>query len=451
MYKQPSFFIYFCYIVFYLFKSNLYIKTCQYLNMLKTINYYSFLPVIACIIMLWLPIHLILAVEIYIIFLIFIFTIYRNYDNRFKLVIFISACIRFLLIIVDESFITILPVQTDSILFNSAAHQILENYKSHLPIFYQVEPVTNVRSYGLFISFIYKLFGEYLILARLVNAILGILVAILVYKICIKLFNDKKAAFISMTLALFWPSILVFNSYALRDTLISFLTFLMIYKLVLISFKEQITNNLVDILLIFIIMFFFRSQNVFLYFGIFSIYIVVLLYRANIQVISKIITLLILGLFALFIFYKLSPLIIEVVTYPFRAHPLRIEGGSAYLQNMIYNNYWDIIKYLPIRFIYFTFGPFLWTIHGLFQLLSAIEGLFIFICFIFLMKHFFKKNNDSLNNIQVFLFLFCMVGLFANSMIDSNFGTAIRHRIDYIIIFFIFAGIYLKNFKIKII
>lgn len=411
----------------------------------------TLLPVILCIVMLWLPIPLIIAFEILLVFLMYVFIKYCNENYQFKLVILISLMIRFLIIIIDGSFIPILPEQSDTILYNTAAHKILENYTNHLPLFYQVDPVTNIRSYGLVISIIYKLFGEYLIIARLINAMLGIIVALLIYKICIKLFTDKKAAFISMNLVLFWPSILVFNSYALRDTLISFFTFLMIYKLVLISYKEKIIKNLVDIFVILIIMFFFRSQNVFLYFGIFSIYIIVLLYRANIQVINKILLLFVLGLFSIFMFYKLSPLIIEVATYPFRAHPLRVEGGSAYLQNMVYNNYFDIILYLPIRFIYFTFGPFLWTIHGLFQLLSAIEGLFIFICFIFFMKHFFKKNNDSLDNIQIFLFLFCMVSLFANAMIDSNFGTAIRHRIDYIIIFFIFAGIYLKNFRIRII
>ncbi|HPG41018.1 MAG TPA: hypothetical protein PLP19_17160 [bacterium] len=414
-------------------------------------NIFSYFPVVICILLFCIPVPLIIAFEIYVIFFIVIFTIYRSYDKEFKLVIFISACFRFILIVVDESVMPILPEQTDSILYDTAASQILDNCANHLSLFYRVESVTNIRSYGFIISLLYNVFGEYFIIPRIANALLGILVAILVYKICFKLFNDRKAAFISMNLVLFWPSILVFNSYALRDTLISLLTFLMLHKLVLISLKEKIIKSIFYIILILIIMFFFRSQNVFLYFGIFTLFTIIILFRANIKVANKIFLLLFMSIILLFIFYKLSPLIIEVATYPFRAHPGRVEGGSAYLQNMVYNNYLDIFLYLPIRFFYFTFGPFLWNFKTMFQLLSAIEGIFIFICFILFIKHFFKSHQKRLSNIEVFLFIFCMTGLFANAMIDSNFGTAIRHRIDYIIIFFIFTGIYLKNFKIKII
>ncbi|MBN2410436.1 glycosyltransferase family 39 protein [candidate division KSB1 bacterium] len=413
------------------------------------ITKYTYLPLLICLLMLGSPISVVESVIIFCAFLIFIILKYRNYGFNFRLVIYIAACLRFILIFTDTNIVTILPEQVDTVQYHQAAHQILENFTNHLPAFNQVEQIQSVRTYGLFLSVIFKLFGEYSILARLINAFIGILTAIFVYKICIKIFNDKKVAFLSLNLVLFWPSIIVFNSYALRDSLILYFTFYMLYTIISIAKKEKLIKNYILLFVLITLIYLLRGQNIFLYFGIFLFFTIIVLIRANINKIYKFFILSLLSLILIMIYYKFSPLIIDVATYPFRALPGRIGGGSAYLQNMIYNSYWDIIKYLPVRFFYFTFGPFLWNIHGLFQLISAFEGIIVFVCFVFLLKYFNREKLRSCENIQFFLLLFCLIGLLANSMIDSNFGTSVRHRIDYIIIFFIFSSVYLKKYKFK--
>jgi hypothetical protein len=52
--------------------------------------------------------------------------------------------------------------------------------------------------------------------------------------------------------------------------------------------------------------------------------------------------------------------------------------------------------------------------------------------------------------LYLFLFLFAAMGLFSSAVIDSNYGTAIRHKMNFIFIFFIFSATYLKNVRLRI-
>ena len=122
-------------------------------------------------------------------------------------------------------------------------------------------------------------------------------------------------------------------------------------------------------------------------------------------------------------------------------------GGSAYLQGFQYNTWFDVFKNLPIRFFYFTFGPLPWDINNIFMLLSFFEVLFILAFAIFTVN--FLRVNNGLNRHQLLLLIFCLIGLAANSLLDSNYGTAIRHRLNYIFVFFMFGSAYLQRYRIK--
>ncbi|MCK5739979.1 hypothetical protein KAH55_12380 [bacterium] len=129
--------------------------------------------------------------------------------------------------------------------------------------------------------------------------------------------------------------------------------------------------------------------------------------------------------------------------------PLRTTGGSAYLQNMIYSSWWDIIKFIPVRFIYFTFGPMPWDIRSAAMIPAMLEGWLIgFSCFF---SYRYWKNNNSVPNHRIFfLALFGVIGLAANAIVDANYGTAIRHRMVYVTPFLLFASCYLANIAINI-
>ncbi len=124
-------------------------------------------------------------------------------------------------------------------------------------------------------------------------------------------------------------------------------------------------------------------------------------------------------------------------------------GGSAYLTEIEYTSWIDILKLMPLRVLYFVFGPFPWMITNVFTGLAFLENLF----FILLLIISFSKSFRNLWILKkkYFLFLLCyaIIGFIGNAIIDSNFGTAIRHKLCYIFVFFIFSSFELKNYNIN--
>ena len=140
----------------------------------------------------------------------------------------------------------------------------------------------------------------------------------------------------------------------------------------------------------------------------------------------------------------------KFLSYSTREMEWRSSGGSAYLQSMRYDSWIDILRYIPVRFIHFTFGPFIWEIKNIFHLFAFLEAILIIMFFYYTLKTFSKYKNKYNFNLQILLLLFGFFGLISNAIIDSNYGTAIRHRMIYVPIFIIFACRYLRNYQIKI-
>tara|TARA_Y100000768_G_C23588052_1_gene500268 strand:- start:126 stop:590 length:465 start_codon:yes stop_codon:yes gene_type:complete len=129
----------------------------------------------------------------------------------------------------------------------------------------------------------------------------------------------------------------------------------------------------------------------------------------------------------------------EIVEYFATQMSYRAQGGAAYLENLEYNSFFDIIKYAPLKFFYFVYGPFIWNASSVFTLFTALENLTVWILsiiFLLNIKNIKCFDNRYSKNFFIFLFLFTFLSLAANSLIDSNYGTAIRHKMIYMPIFY---------------
>lgn len=383
-------------------------------------------------------------------FSLYLFSKHSKLDSTVQVIIWAALFIRIIILLADE-FHTFLPAQPDSLQYSIQASRILDNLSQNTPVFYGINPDSAVRSYSFFLSIIYGVLGEFPMLARLINTFLGILTGILVYKICFEIFNEKKIGVVACGFTLLMPSFIAFGSYVLRDAIVLFLTMSMLYHFVLASKRKDVVKNSIIVVITFALISIFRIQNLYLYIIIFSIYLFVIILRRPTGIVRKITLTSLIFITFIMLYFSYGELILSVIRYPFQVQHLRVEGGSAYLQNLHYNNVLDIIKYLPLRFFYFTFGPFIWNANSPFLMLSALEGLLILISAYFSLKYFLSNRISINSNLQIMLLLFCLLGLFANSTVDSNFGTAVRHRMNYVIFFFIFAGAYLRNKRIRFI
>lgn len=413
------------------------------------ISWFSFLPVAACLILLVINPQVAVATTMMAVFILWILAHSGDQDRFVRKMLLTAAVLRAALTIFNH-FITIFPVQSDSFLYNLHAMQMVENSVRNLPPFYDSPHSMSIKSYSYFLSLFYRALGEMPLVISMFNTILGILTALLAYRIALLVFKDKPTACFTLVLTLFFPSMIVFTTYVLRDSLIFFLTFLMLNAGMLAAHGEKRGRNTVVAVLSFVVIGIFRIQNFFLFGGFAAAY---LLYYLLFIKRGKLIKWLLAGFAVTALAYLVflnRELLSSVITYPLRAQPLRAEGKSVYLTNLQYRTMFDFIRYSPIRFIYFTFGPFLWNVYSASMLLSAFEGMFLMFMFYFTIQYFHKKRIVLNLSSQWFLLLFCLMGLLANALVDSNFGTSVRHRLPYIIFFFMFAGAYLRDIKFRL-
>jgi competence transcription factor ComK len=101
---------------------------------------------------------------------------------------------------------------------------------------------------------------------------------------------------------------------------------------------------------------------------------------------------------------------------------------------------------VPIKFVYFTFGPFIWMTRNIATFFGSLEGLanLLFIILSWRGIKYLKLKNKS---VAYFLLLFSFASLAAYGVIDSNFGTALRHRISFTFIFIILSSYSLARSK----
>lgn len=301
--------------------------------------------------------------------------------------------------------------------------------------------------YSMITTIVYYLLGYNPIYMQLVNALISTVTIFYFYRIVKSLFNHKIAVYSSLLMAL-WPTYIYFSSMQMREAMaILFITALIYHFIKWIeSFK---INDLFFVGVFFILSFLIRSQNAILMILILFPFITYFAWKKSSKYMKVLIS------FLVFFFISIGVALLIVLGYGeyFSMQYLESEmsyrsgGGSGYLEWMHYSSIFHIILYAPLRFLYFVFSPFPWQISSLEQVLAFFESIVLtYLTFkIFLnYKNIWNycKNKKSL----VFVISFCLLGLTANGLIDSNVGTAIRHKLQYIfIIFFLFGS--LKEFK----
>ena len=308
-----------------------------------------------------------------------------------------------------------------------------------------------MSSYGAFLGVFYTIFGQDPIIGRLISVIFGSLVVLLVYMIAQKLNISTRISYILSAITALTPSYVIFSGLIMRDSLIWFLMYLFIYIVYKLYNERNKLRFLSFSLLLILPMILLRKQ----YAALFAVYFVLIIihliterdyYFKNLKI-NFIKSFFILAIFLIGLLSSYNIIIYELSTfdksdlmeYLSSQISWRTQGGSAYLQDLEFSSLLDLAKNIPLKFYYFTYGPFLWSASSLFNLLAAAENMLVWlfsILFIKKAKLIFNSNNKNYKFI-VFLFIFIFTSLAANALIDSNFGTAMRHRMVYIPLFFI--------------
>jgi len=369
----------------------------------------------------------------------------KNFGSNLSYVLLAAFLLRVVVALADHLF-HFLPYAWDD--YVTTGLQIKTNLQYGYPLFYGIAESIHVKSYALVNAAIFAIFGDYEILVRILNCFLGTLVAERVYRISRELDGSEKSAMLAAGLAAFFPSFVLFSALNMRDALIFFLSVDALWRVMLILEHRKKMNYLV-VLLEIVVLYTLRIQNVLLYAAIFMIFLMLRYYlKSGRRPANAVLLITVTGV--LFLLFVGGDFALKVLEYTTAELQWRATGGSAYLTNVTYNSWFDVIRWLPVRFLYFTFGPFPWEIRNAFMLLGFLESLIILLLFAVFLISLRGRIRAPEANLTLLLIAFAVVGLAANSIIDSNYGTAIRHKMNYIFVLFVFAARYLERFSIRL-
>lgn len=345
-----------------------------------------------------------------------------------------------------------LSLYTDSIYTDSQGHQWIGTTRNRFGVHDKVFVVLQV--------FFYSVFGSELIIGKLVNALLGSVAIYNIYRITKLIFNKERTAIVAALIVAIWPSYVYMHGVLQRDPLIFLLATQFIY-LGLAWLKEgKMTTAL---FLVAVVIMLGSIRTAYIPMLIFTLIVPTLINirrrrKGKIQLLSKPAYLMLGFMFIFGFFYigqtgkfvrlgestpPLSPEYFQTY-YEHRQH-----GGSTYLTGLKYNSWADIIKYSPIRTIYFLYVPLPWMVHKTEALFASIDAmLLLLLSFPALIG--IKEGLKTNRSMTFFVLAFFLVGITASGLITSNAGAALRYRMPFIFIIMIFSSYVISRVKIKI-
>jgi hypothetical protein len=116
----------------------------------------------------------------------------------------------------------------------------------------------------------------------------------------------------------------------------------------------------------------------------------------------------------------------------------RAVGGGAYLEGATYETSVDVVLAAPARALYFQYAPFPLQVTSTFDL-AAVTMLPILVV---LTVSAYRSARECERDIAVLGLLLStyVLGIVGYGLVDSNFGTTVRHRIPFTFILCIFAA-----------
>ncbi|MFC7082341.1 hypothetical protein [Halorussus caseinilyticus] len=116
----------------------------------------------------------------------------------------------------------------------------------------------------------------------------------------------------------------------------------------------------------------------------------------------------------------------------------RSVGGAVYLDGLSYVSWADVLVLAPVRAVYFQFAPFPLHVDSAFDLLAALELPVLLVLAIAAYRSLAACDTDQ--RVSALLLTAYLGGVVGYGLIDSNFGTTVRHRVPFVFLLVVFAS-----------
>ena len=376
----------------------------------------------------------------------------RKYPNvrNFLLIAFL---LRFLCVIIDQYDLITLPDSSgDSRWFNSQAIKFSRNDGlSIIFSFFSFDALLISK----IISIFYTIFGESKIIAQSISVALGTASVYLVYYLCLMIWDHRSAKNAAWVTALF-PTLILYSSLIIREPYIVF--FLLIGLIGIVKFiRYKTITSFLLILISFYILNFFHGPIVLGGF-IFLAFLILGLIKKNL---IKLINFKI-NIFSLFILILVSmPIILSLFNYfeiPYLPNFFDLASvttkanygftdTASYPSFFFINHNYELFTKFIIKSFYFLYSPFIWDLKTPIHIIGLFDGMLYLILTIYTLKNWSAIWANPITRI-FFLILIGYIIIYGLGV--GNFGTGIRHRSKFVVIFIVLASPKIHKFVFSV-
>ncbi|WP_435196316.1 hypothetical protein [Natronomonas sp. EA1] len=116
----------------------------------------------------------------------------------------------------------------------------------------------------------------------------------------------------------------------------------------------------------------------------------------------------------------------------------RAIGGAAYLEHADYETWVDLVVAAPIRAVYFQYAPFPLHVSSAFDLVAV--GMLPVLVALTVAAYRSARACYRSRSVLAVVVVVYVLGVIGYGLIDSNFGTTVRHRIPFTFLLCVLAG-----------
>lgn len=328
-------------------------------------------------------------------------------------------------------------------------------YYASLPIeeiFFNIP--TGAYFYSWIISFFFRIFGEYYMPIRVMNATLSVYCVLIFSNIISHIYKNRNAVIKAAWVIALFPNLIRFSSYFANREVVLLLFMLLYIKYAYLYYNNGRTKHLILSVIALVPAMILHTSMI----AMIMLTILIILSRKNNSQnrgASLIWKGFLVSITIVAFVYMLSSgigmekfsigggvdLDVESIS---NIGEMSAAGRAAYLSGVSFSNPILTLLFLPIRMLYFLYTPFLWMISSVIDIVGLFDAILYIWVSIPLWKQIKeirrKRNNKTSDDRFIFLLfitLIVIVAMFA--AVTSNYGTAIRHRCKLFPIFLLIA------------
>lgn len=360
-------------------------------------------------------------------------------------ILFFALIIRVSILLIGHYMVNLPDSTADSVSFEKTAWNIAQGGFFNLSEYYKGP---DSRFISWLIAIPYSLLGRSVLMAKSISLFFGMGSVFLGWRLANKLWGSRVANKVGWLIALF-PSLILYSALIMREAYICFFLLVAIYG-VIDWVKTQNFKSIILALVGFTGAAFFHGASILgamtfiVFVGLYSMKESFLLLK-NFEIKLSHLFLVIL-FFALTILYLSGEIYFPYIkSFDFVSNPdtllrktnVSVMGGAAYPEWTKATSAIELIYKVPARSFYFLFSPFLWDIREAKHLIGFFDALLYIYLFILILKNIKVIWRDPILRI---ILLISLTYIVAFAVGVGNFGTGIRHRSKFVVMFILLAA-----------